>query len=181
VSYIDGNFHVSRIPETWKSAKSYFFRPRPRQSFSRNCAFSFYASSDLSMILRNLRLVLRARVSSSALRRGITAAKGFPLIHDHRGFSCLCGIFRKRSWRIFELDFCHSFITSSLISFFYSNRHHLFLVLLKKTDKQFFNHLYASLGSTARDSKSSERRRSGPMISQAIGSLRPVPRNRLRP
>jgi hypothetical protein len=45
----------------------------------------FTRALDLSMILRNLRLVLRARVSSSALRRGITAAKGFPLLYTTTG------------------------------------------------------------------------------------------------
>jgi hypothetical protein len=80
------NFHVSRIPKRRNLAKSYFSRPRRRRSFPAEMAPSLFTRTlDLSMILRNLRLVLRARVSSSALRRVTTDAKGFPLLYTTTG------------------------------------------------------------------------------------------------
>ena len=76
----------SGIPERRNLAKSYFSRPRRRRSFPAEIAPSlFIRTLDLSMILRNLRLVLRARVSSSALRRVTTATKGFPLLYTTTG------------------------------------------------------------------------------------------------
>ena len=57
----------------------YFACPRRRRSSVVEMVPSFFARDlDRSMILRNLRLVLSARVSSSALWIGITAANGFP-------------------------------------------------------------------------------------------------------
>lgn len=81
-----GELPRSRIPERRNLAKSYFSRPRRRRSFPAEIAPSlFIRTLDLSMILRNLRLVLRARVSSSALRRVTTATKGFPLLYTTTG------------------------------------------------------------------------------------------------
>lgn len=82
----EGNFHVREFPKRRNLAKSYFSRPRRRRSFPAEIAPSlFIRTLDLSMILRNLRLVLRARVSSSALRRVTTATKGFPLLYTTTG------------------------------------------------------------------------------------------------
>ena len=66
---------------------SYFARPRRRRSSPAGTAPSLLIRAlDLAMILRNLPLVLRARVSSSALRIGITAANGFPRLKTMIGF-----------------------------------------------------------------------------------------------
>ena len=68
------------IPKTWKWA-SYFPKPRRRRSSLAEMAPSFFTRFlDRSMILRNLRLVLSARISSSVFRSGITAANGFPAL-----------------------------------------------------------------------------------------------------
>ena len=73
------NFHVSGILETSKRSQGYFVRPRRRRSSPAEMEPSFFARArERSMILRNLRLVLSATVSSSALRMGMTAANGFP-------------------------------------------------------------------------------------------------------
>jgi hypothetical protein len=54
------NFHVSRIPETSRWANSYFSRSSRRRSSLAEMAPSLFTRTlDLSIILRNFRLVLR--------------------------------------------------------------------------------------------------------------------------
>ncbi len=61
------------------------------------------------MIFRNLRLVLSATVSSSALRMGTTAANGFPCLTTMIGsFLAFSAYFDSGPEAFFELDFCHS-------------------------------------------------------------------------
>src|SRR6266545_1590524 len=61
------------------AASIYFARPRRRRKSLAEIPPSFFTLAlDRSMIFRNLRLVLSATVSSSALRMGTTAANGFP-------------------------------------------------------------------------------------------------------
>ena len=64
----------------------YFVRPRRRRNAPAEIVPAFLARAlDRVMILRNLRLVLKATVSSSALRIGMTAAKGLPRLTTMMG------------------------------------------------------------------------------------------------
>src|SRR5688500_9249967 len=60
----------------------YFAKPRRRRNSLAETAPSFLTRArEASIILRNRRSVLNARVSSSAFRIEITAANGFPALY----------------------------------------------------------------------------------------------------
>jgi len=82
----------------------YFARPRRRRSSPAEMEPSYFVRArERSMILRNLRLVLSATVSSSALRMRMTAANGLSRLMTRIGsLSRFFGILRQWSRSFFE-------------------------------------------------------------------------------
>jgi hypothetical protein len=88
-------------------SESYFSRPRRRRSLAAEMRLLFYASSGPIDDLKELAVGAESKVSSSGLRKGITAAKGLPLLYTTNGAFLAFWHIPKAVVTLFELNFRH--------------------------------------------------------------------------